>query len=203
LSFDSTVVTRYGQQEGARKGYNPKKKGRKSHHPIFAFLNRSQYVVKNRSGDSASGNGIVDFCKQTIVFPEGDAKVFNYKYGIYISSSDSAPETLWREYRLRINDENIIKENQDFGLEGFSQNSFYATAMLIRILFYNIINLFRNKILPEQESKLRMQTLRSRYFHHSGSFGARWQESHLEAWPEEAKCEAEIPRYSEEDNDIL
>jgi hypothetical protein len=68
LSFDSTVITRYGSQEGARKGYNPKKRGRKSHHPIFAFLNRSRYVVNlwNRSGDSSSGNGIVEFCKQTL-----------------------------------------------------------------------------------------------------------------------------------------
>jgi hypothetical protein len=60
------VVTRYGNQGGARKGYNPKKRGRKSHHPIFAFLNRSRYVVNlwNRRGDS--GNGIVEFCKQTL-----------------------------------------------------------------------------------------------------------------------------------------
>ena len=28
LSFDSTVITRYGEQEGAKKGYNPSKKGR-------------------------------------------------------------------------------------------------------------------------------------------------------------------------------
>jgi hypothetical protein len=27
LNLDSTVMTRYGQQQGARKGYNPKKKG--------------------------------------------------------------------------------------------------------------------------------------------------------------------------------
>ncbi len=68
LSFDSTVVTRYGNQEGAKKGYNPKKRGRKSHHPIFAFLNRSRYVVNlwNRSGDSSSSNRIVEFCKQTL-----------------------------------------------------------------------------------------------------------------------------------------
>jgi hypothetical protein len=31
LDVDSTVLTRYGDQEGARKGYNPKKRGRNSH----------------------------------------------------------------------------------------------------------------------------------------------------------------------------
>ena len=270
LSFDSTVVTRYGNQEGARKGYNPKKRGRKSHHPIFAFLNRSRYVVNlwNRSGDTSSGNGIIEFCKQTLdrlfgstkivmiladsgyyqadffdyieeigidfivaapmirtlqnevysssnwrdlgdgvsvaefnfkhkkevwkkerryiairkdiakqgsetigkklsLFPDDDAKIFNFRYGLYVTSSTRPGEELWREYRLRANDENIIKENkEDFGLEGFALNGFYATeaAMLIRIMFYNILNLFRRQMLPEPEAHQRMQTLRSKYF---------------------------------------
>lgn len=39
LVLDSTVVLRYGlKQAGAEKGYNPKKPGRPSHHPLVAFL---------------------------------------------------------------------------------------------------------------------------------------------------------------------
>jgi hypothetical protein len=34
LDIDSSVMTRYGEQEGAKKGYNPNKKGRSSHHPV-------------------------------------------------------------------------------------------------------------------------------------------------------------------------
>ena len=34
LDFDSSVITRYGKQEGAKKGYNPNKRGRLSHHPL-------------------------------------------------------------------------------------------------------------------------------------------------------------------------
>ena len=45
LTFDSTVLERYGKQEGAKRGYNPKKKGRGSHSPLLAFLNRSKYVI--------------------------------------------------------------------------------------------------------------------------------------------------------------
>ena len=38
LVLDSTVVARYGQkQAGAERGYNPKKPGRPSHHPLLAF----------------------------------------------------------------------------------------------------------------------------------------------------------------------
>ena len=32
VDFDSSVLTRYGVQEGAKRGYNPQKKGRASHH---------------------------------------------------------------------------------------------------------------------------------------------------------------------------
>ena len=56
LNLDSTVLTRYGKQEGARRGYNPKKHGRASHHPLLAFID-SGYVVNlwNRAGDASSG----------------------------------------------------------------------------------------------------------------------------------------------------
>lgn len=62
LNMDSTVMTRYGKQEGARKGYNPKKRGRLSHHPLLAFVSAG-YVVNfwNRSGDTSSGQGCSSF----------------------------------------------------------------------------------------------------------------------------------------------
>lgn len=63
LTFDSSVLPRYGEQEGAKKGYNPVKHGRPSHHPLLAFLNRSKYVIHlwNRSGNVASWNNILAF----------------------------------------------------------------------------------------------------------------------------------------------
>jgi len=63
LTFDSSVLPRYGTQEGARKGYNPTKHGRPSHSPLLAFLDRSRYVIHlwNRSGNVASWNNIVAF----------------------------------------------------------------------------------------------------------------------------------------------
>ena len=39
LVLDSTVSVRYGEkQAGAERGYNPKKPGRPSHHPLLAFI---------------------------------------------------------------------------------------------------------------------------------------------------------------------
>lgn len=69
VNFDSSVLTRYGIQQGAKRGYNPKKRGRPSHNPLLSFLGESGYVVNfwNRSGDTSSANGIIDFFKQTII----------------------------------------------------------------------------------------------------------------------------------------
>lgn len=45
LDLDSTVMTRYGQQEGAVQGYNPSKPGHASHHPLMAFIVEVRMVV--------------------------------------------------------------------------------------------------------------------------------------------------------------
>jgi hypothetical protein len=67
LTFDSTVLERYGKQEGVKRGYNPKKKGRGSHSPLLAFLNRSRYVLNlwNRPGNVGSWNNITGFFEST------------------------------------------------------------------------------------------------------------------------------------------
>ncbi|MCD6162535.1 MAG: transposase, partial [candidate division Zixibacteria bacterium] len=67
LNLDSTVLTRYGNQEGAKKGYNPKKRGRPSHHPILAFLGSGHVVnIRNRPGDTFSGHQAKDFFIQSL-----------------------------------------------------------------------------------------------------------------------------------------
>ncbi|TRX51722.1 hypothetical protein FNH22_23450 [Fulvivirga sp. M361] len=45
VDFDSTVITRYGDQEGSTKGYNPNKRGRNSHHPLMAFVGQTRLVA--------------------------------------------------------------------------------------------------------------------------------------------------------------
>ena len=42
FDLDSVVVTIYGKQEGARVGYNPKKRGRRSYHPLLCFESHFQ-----------------------------------------------------------------------------------------------------------------------------------------------------------------
>jgi hypothetical protein len=84
-----------------------------------------------------------------------------------VTSSPKTPEQIWRTYRLRAADENIVKESkQNFGLEGFYLEKFYGTeaAILVRVLFYNLITLFRQQVLPRRESRHTWQTLRLKYF---------------------------------------
>jgi hypothetical protein len=38
LDTDTTVHTLFGQQMGARKGYNPQHRGKKSYQPMLTFL---------------------------------------------------------------------------------------------------------------------------------------------------------------------
>jgi hypothetical protein len=68
LDIDSSVMTRYGTQEGAKKGYNPSKKGRLSHHPLIAFVNDVKLVANMwlRSGDSSSANNFLSFLEDTL-----------------------------------------------------------------------------------------------------------------------------------------
>jgi hypothetical protein len=68
LDIDSSVMTKYGSQEGAKKGYNPKKKGRPSHHPLIAFIADVKLVANMwlRSGDTSSANNFLAFLEDTL-----------------------------------------------------------------------------------------------------------------------------------------
>jgi hypothetical protein len=63
LDLDSSVFERYGTQEGALKGYNPKKRGRPSHHPLFAVLAEARCIahVWLRSGNTGAARGATAF----------------------------------------------------------------------------------------------------------------------------------------------
>ena len=61
-------MSRYGQQEGARRGYNPQKPGRNSHHPLLAFVADCRMVAncRLRSGDAHTANNFEGFLEDTL-----------------------------------------------------------------------------------------------------------------------------------------
>ena len=269
LNLDSSVLTRYGQQEGARKGYNPKKPGRPSHHPLLAFLG-SGYVVNlwNRRGDCHTAHRVVEFFHQTIEtlgsafrvkrvlcdsgfygidfiqYLEGESYFYimavpmwpvlqqevrkvsqwkkmeagievgefrfthadrkwtvprryvvvrqevkrrpkaagkqpslfkeledwkEYRFSLMITNDkDSAPETIWREYRPRANDENVLKDlKEGYGFAAFSLSSFWATEAVMgmnALVFHNLVHYLNRNILSVRKPQPQLKTLRSKYF---------------------------------------
>jgi len=68
LDLDSSIVERYGKQEGARLGYNPKKHRRPSHHPLLATLGQRPWVVHAwlRSGNTSSASNANAFLEEAL-----------------------------------------------------------------------------------------------------------------------------------------
>lgn len=68
LDLDSSIMERYGEQEGAVLGYNPKKHRRPSHHPLIATLGSRPWVVHAwlRSGNTTSARGADEFLEEVL-----------------------------------------------------------------------------------------------------------------------------------------
>jgi hypothetical protein len=67
VDFDSTVITRYGDQQRSSKGYNPNKRGRNSHHPLKAFVSQTRMVANAwlRPGNTAASSSCKSFMEET------------------------------------------------------------------------------------------------------------------------------------------
>lgn len=61
-------MTRYGSQLGAEKVYNPKKPGRKLHHPLMACVHESRMIANFglRSGNGHTANNFLNFLEDTL-----------------------------------------------------------------------------------------------------------------------------------------
>jgi hypothetical protein len=69
LDLDSTIFSRHGaQQQGAARGYNPRRPGRLSHHPLLAVLAEANFVLHSwlRSGNTGSSQGATQFLSEAL-----------------------------------------------------------------------------------------------------------------------------------------
>ncbi len=77
LDLDSTVFQRSGEQEGAAKGYNPRRPGRKSHHPLLAVLAEAPCVLHGwlRSGNTGAAKGVCEFLREALALVPANWKL--------------------------------------------------------------------------------------------------------------------------------
>jgi hypothetical protein len=77
LDLDSTVLQRSGQQEGAARGYNPSRPGRKSHHPLLAVLAEAPFVLHGwlRSGNTIAASGALAFLQEALALLPAGMKI--------------------------------------------------------------------------------------------------------------------------------
>ena len=96
VDLDSTVKTVFGSQAGAKKGYNPHKRGALSYHPLLAFCAQTKEILQGwfRSGDAYTSNGTVEFNQQLLAhLPQRIRVFFRADSGFF----DGKTFDLWEE----------------------------------------------------------------------------------------------------------
>lgn len=86
IDLDSHVKTVYGDQQRAKKGYNPKKWGRKSYHPLLAFIGETKDFISGifRPGDHHTSYHAIDLLKAIVkVMPSGSIKRLRADSGFF------------------------------------------------------------------------------------------------------------------------
>jgi len=90
-----------------------------------------------------------------------------YRFSVMITSDTaSSPGEIWREYRPRANDENVIKDlKEGYGFAAFSLNNFWATEAVMvmnALVFHNLVHYLNRNILSGSGPVQQLRTLRSK-----------------------------------------
>ncbi len=140
LDLDSTVKTVYGHQEGARKGYNPTKRGKRSYHPLLAFLNSTKecFLSWLRPGDTYTANNADEFLKQALsMLPDqikylkvrADSGFFNDKV---LSVLENQKRKIGYIIKVKLKNLESLLKSQDWeeiiGLDGWEMCEFEYRA---------------------------------------------------------------------------
>lgn len=98
-----------------------------------------------------------------------------YRFSCYVTNLDLPLDQIWNIYNTRADCENRIKElKEDFGLESFCLQDFWATEASFRFIMvsYNLLSLFRHFAL-NHHNRAALKTLKSYCF----ALGA-WKVNH-------------------------
>jgi hypothetical protein len=159
LDTDTTVQTVYGRHMGARKGYNPKRRGKKSYQPILTFMAETREYISGelRKGVSISGkqitahlDGVFGALPNEVEIkakPEAQSEQYQlfdgpqYTYRVFVTNLDAPIDVVVGFYRERAGAENLIKEaNNDAGLAAHPSIRWAANCVHFQLamLAYNL-----------------------------------------------------------------
>ena len=115
IDIDSSVKSLEGNQEGARKGYNPENIGNNCHNILFAFVEEIKVFVGGyiRPGNTGTGNGAVELV-QSIVSVLGEHVkeiTFRFDCGYFSEELIEAIESLNQKYVMRAKGYSTLIEN--------------------------------------------------------------------------------------------
>lgn len=111
VDIDSTVDSVCGSQEGAAKGFNPKKKGALSYHPQLAFLAGSKEILQAwfRTGSAYTSNGIVEFVKQLLAhLPNRMRIIVRADSGYFVGALLDLLDAYGHGYLIKVKLKNLI-----------------------------------------------------------------------------------------------
>lgn len=111
IDIDSTVDSVCGRQEGATKGYNPKKKGALSYHPQLAFWVGSKEILQAwfRTGSAYTSNGVVEFVKQLLVhLPSRIRVIIRADSGYFVGALLDLLDARGHGYLIKVKLKNLL-----------------------------------------------------------------------------------------------
>ena len=120
-----------------------------------------------------------------------------YRFSVMVTNeSDTKPEEIWRAYRPRANDENIIKDLKDgYGLETFNLKNFWSTEAVLTVIglvFHNLIVYLNSTIINPNRPREQLKTLRYKYFIIPGLLGRGGRKKKLRLSVQEKRIKAKI-----------
>ena len=105
IDIDSSVINVEGHQEGAAKGYNPKKPGNRCYNIQFAFCDELKAYITGfvRSGNTYTANGTSEMIKEIVAnIKTADLKIlFRMDSGYFDEEIIATIETLSCQYLIK------------------------------------------------------------------------------------------------------
>lgn len=117
LILDATVVLRYGKkQAGAEVGYNPRKRGRPSHHPMVAFLSTGDCLgVRWRPGNAHCAAGSVEWLRELVAWLRAagvEEITVRLDKGFYAQATARALSELGVKFVLKAPESKVVRERR-------------------------------------------------------------------------------------------